>query len=280
VFEDRPPAKINLTLEILGVRPDGFHELRSTFLRVGLTDRLTMRPGGADGADALTAAGLADLPARENLVLRAVQVLRAHVGIQLPALDITIEKRIPVAAGLGGGSSDCASALKLAQACWGVGISPADELALAAELGSDVPFFTAGYPAARVSGRGELLEPAAPPVESAVLLVTPPVRLSTPQVFARYDDLGIEHDEGGNDLWPAAASLEPSLTPLRDDLIAATAREWRLSGSGPTLFALYPSVAEAVDAGRALVEGRPAILDGSQINAVDHVGPDPAWRFP
>ncbi|MEO6349990.1 MAG: 4-(cytidine 5'-diphospho)-2-C-methyl-D-erythritol kinase [Candidatus Limnocylindrales bacterium] len=280
MFEDRPRAKINLTLEIVGRRPDGYHELRSRFLRVGLTDRLTMQPGGADGTDTLMVSGLDDLPVKDNLVLRAVQALRAHVGIKLPALDIALDKRIPVAAGLGGGSSDCASALKLAQACWGVGVSEADELALAAELGSDVPFFSAGHAAAVATGRGEHLEPVEPPVESGVLLVTPLARLSTPRVFARYDDLGKEHDESGNDLWPAAASLEPSLVELRTALTEATQLEWRMSGSGPTLFALYPAVTEAADAGRALVQSRLAVLDGSQINAVDLVGPDPAWRFP
>jgi 4-diphosphocytidyl-2-C-methyl-D-erythritol kinase len=280
VFEDRPPAKINLTLEILGTRSDGYHDLRSTFLRVGLTDRLIMQPGGADGTDTLTIAGAPDLPARDNLVLRAVQALRAHVAVNLPALDITLEKRIPIAAGLGGGSSDCASALKLAQACWGIGVSAGDELAIAAELGSDVPFFISGFPAANVSGRGELLEPADPPARSGVLLVTPAVKLSTPQVFARYDDLGIAHDESGNDLWPAAVSIEPSLGPLRSALVETTGVQWRLSGSGPTLFALYPSVAEAAEAARALAADRSPVLDGSQINAVDLVGPDPAWRFP
>jgi 4-diphosphocytidyl-2-C-methyl-D-erythritol kinase len=280
VFQDRPPAKVNLTLEILGMRPDGYHELRSTFVRVGLTDRLTMSLGGADGTDTLTIQGQGDLPVKDNLVLRAVRALRAHVGIELPALDITLDKHIPVAAGLGGGSSDCASALKLAQACWGIGISAADELAIATGLGSDVPFFVTGAAAAIASGRGELLEPTQPPAEAGVLLVTPPLKLSTPQVFARYDDLRTSHDESGNDLWPAAASLEPSLAPLRSALIASSGREWRLSGSGPTLFALYPSVADAAESGRALVESRLSVLAGSQINAVDLVGPDPAWRFP
>jgi 4-diphosphocytidyl-2-C-methyl-D-erythritol kinase len=302
-FEDHPPAKVNLTLEVIGRRPDGYHDLRSVFLRVGVSDSLTVELGGADGSDTLTVSGLGGVPVRDNLVLRAVHALRARLEIDFPALDITLEKRIPAAAGLGGGSSDCASALKVAQACWGIGLSPEDELALAAELGSDVPFFANGASAAIVEGRGERVRPIALMGEFGLLLVTPRIALSTPRVFDRYDELA-EHDStsvtdavaaaleagglpdaggllvDGNDLWPAAVSLEPSLHALRGGLRDATGRAWAMSGSGPTMFAVYPSAAEAAEAGRALATRRDTFLEDALIHAVDLVGPDPIWRYP
>ena len=115
-FEDRPRAKLNLTLKVVGTRSDGFHELRSVFLRIGLADRLSVSIGGADGADALTVTGLPGAPSHNNLVTQALTALRAHAEIPLPTLDVTLDKQIPSAAGLGGGSSDCASAIRLGQA--------------------------------------------------------------------------------------------------------------------------------------------------------------------
>lgn len=299
MFEDRPRAKVNLTLEVVGRRPDGYHELRSIFLRIGLSDRLAVVPGGADGSDTLTVTGLPGAPIRDNLVTRALYALRARVEVPLPALDVVLEKSIPSAAGLGGGSSDCASAIRLAQACWGVGLATEEALALGSELGSDVPFFLSGALAALVEGRGERVTPLPDATDAGVLLVTPAIALSTARVFARYDDLGVEprrialahvntrqlveaaeRVRDANDLWPAAASLEPSLSALRAELEGATGRPWMMSGSGPTLFALYASAAEAAEGGQALVAARLPSLADALINAVDLVGPDPAWRFP
>lgn len=311
MFEDRPPAKVNLTLAVVGRRPDGFHELRSIFLRIGLTDRLMMAPTPTGDRDQLTVTGLSGAPStRDNLVLRALDALRAHAGINFPPLAVTLDKRIPAAAGLGGGSSDGASALRLAQAVWGIRVARNAELDLAASLGSDIPFFYFNMPAASVAGRGEDVS-WLPAINGGLglLLVHPPFKLATTQVFARHDKLGVEHGDtieaigeilaifddeptanevleaaGGlrdaNDLWPSAASLAPSLPALRDELEAQTSRPWQMSGSGPTLFALYPSAAEAADAGKGLVAGRSPALENALINAVDVDGPDPAWRFP
>jgi len=244
-------------------------------------------------------------------VLRALDALRAHSGIDFPPLDITLEKRIPVAAGLGGGSSDAASALHLAQVAWGVRLAPDEEVDLATSVGSDVPFFYSGLAAAFVFGRGDGVSwlPASRLEDLGVLLVTPAFPLSTAKVFARYDDIplgtstasvmndeldGVLLDEpfvddllglasrlrDANDLWKAAASLEPSLPALRDELETATGRPWLMSGSGPTLFALYASAAEAAQAGQDLMGSRSVALDGALVNAVDLIGPEPAWRYP
>lgn len=277
----RPPAKVNLDLTVVGRRDDGFHELLSTFLRVGLTDVLKMRATEGE-ADRLTVTGLPGVPIRGNLVLAAVEAVRARAGVSLPALEIELDKRIPAAAGLGGGSSDCASAIELAQACWGLALSPADEIDLAASLGSDVPFFVTGHGAATVAGRGERVARADVSV-AALILLTPPIELSTAAVFARYDDLGAAGGpdvDGANDLWPAATSLEPRLPELRSALAAATGVEWRMSGSGPTLFALYPSIEAAVADARSLVNEHPATVGDCLIHAVEPDGEDPAWRFP
>lgn len=313
-FEARPPAKVNLTLEVAGRRADGYHDLRSIFLRVGLSDRLLVEPGGADGSDRVTVTGFAVGSTRDNLVTRALQAIRLHTGVDLPALDVTLEKRIPVAAGLGGGSSDAAFALKLATACWGVGISAAEELALAASLGSDVPFFVADEVLAEVGGRGEIVNwLPSERLRFGVVLVTPPIALRTARVFERFDVMnpdprsvttagavasealaGILWDEplddeivawsrdhaDSNDLWLAASSLEPSLVALRAALEGGTGRRWLLSGSGPTLFAIYPSAREAADAGRALAGKQLPQLQSAVMNAVDLVGPDPIWRYP
>ncbi len=175
-----------------------------------------------------------------------------------------------------------------------------------------MPFFAHGVPAALIEGRGEQVAPLPAVIgDAGVLLVTPPEPMSTAAVFARYDALGASGsppaagsptDElaaalgGGlsgtqlaawaerlreaNDLWPAAVSLAPRLLTLRAELEARTGRAWLLSGSGSTLFALYPSLASAVEGGRSLIINRPADLDDALVNAVDLVGPEPAWRFP
>jgi 4-diphosphocytidyl-2-C-methyl-D-erythritol kinase len=274
--------------------------LRSIFLRVGLSDRLTVAPGGADGSDTLSAPGLDDIPVRSNLVQRALDAVRARAEAPLPALDAALEKRIPVAAGLGGGSSDCASAIKLAQAAWGIGLADADELALGARLGADVPFFLGGHEMAFVEGVGERVTPMRSMAPAGLLLLTPAFELSTARVFERFDVGGGEEPadfstdlqefpdlpsaasrlRDANDLWPAAASLAPQLVEIRETLETSTARPWLLSGSGPTLFALYSSAEEAADSGRELVRRDHPSLVHSRMHAVDTVGPDPAWRYP
>ncbi len=285
MIEVRPPAKVNLTLEVLGRRDDGYHELRSVFLRIGLSDRVTMDQGAGPG-DSLTVTGLAGAPTEGNLVLKALDALRRHVAADLPPIEVALDKRIPVAAGLGGGSSDAASSLKLACECWGIALAPAEELTLAASLGSDVPFFAHEVPVAAIDGRGEQVSPIPALYDDigGLLLVTPPISLSTAAVFERYDDLPTRLDADrlreANDLWPAAASLEPSLPRLREVLERETGMPWLMSGSGPTLFAIYPSVEETSVAGRSLVASRLPELESALINAVDLVGPDPNWRHP
>ncbi len=223
------PAKLNLSLRVTGRRPDGFHELDSAFVLLELADRLLLLPGCSglrvEGLDA------ADLPYDEdNLAWRG---LRAGLGADPDLACLTLDKRIPAGAGLGGGSSDAAAAWRLGRAWRGLTEEAnEDDFAALSRIGADVPFFAARLPAARITGIGEVVEPL-PPVASEVLLVHPPFRLSTADVFAalRPEDWG----SGANDLLAPAARLRPELADVADRIRQAGG-EPRLTGSGPTFF--------------------------------------------
>lgn len=288
------PAKVNLALGVTGRRADGLHELVSVFVRVGLADRLAVEVAATrTDADRLTVGGRprSGKPGLD-LVLRASAELRRHVGRTLPPLDWTLEKRIPYAAGLAGGSSDAAAALELAAAAWGVTLLDEELLDLAARLGADVPFFCTHAPAALVEGRGERVRPLPSPIgDAAALLVTSATGLSTTAVFAELDasgpalgtsraaatardlatalEAGLDADSlagwatrlrDANDLWAPALRLRADIGTHRDTLEAALERPVLLSGSGPTLVALYPSF-EAAEAGRLHLAGRADLRD-------------------
>jgi 4-diphosphocytidyl-2-C-methyl-D-erythritol kinase len=290
------PAKLNLTLAVLGRRPDGYHDLHSVMVPLALADLLSLVPT-ASGPDRLHVAGApagasGAVPAGpDNLVLGAIAALRARLGRlgeRLPALAIRLEKRIPVAAGLGGGSSDAAAAIDGALEAWGAGADLDDEARtrLAASIGSDVPFFLAGGPAL-VSGRGETVHPLPTPTGPplGVLLVTPAVAVSTATVYGAFPGpsgsvrLTSQHLAGefakglaskalyeraailasANDLAAATASIAPELVPFRRRLTRVVGRPVGQSGSGPTLWVLYPSPTDAEEAatlvGHAVADG-------------------------
>jgi 4-diphosphocytidyl-2-C-methyl-D-erythritol kinase len=223
-------------------------------------------------------------PAEENLVVRAIRATRAAAApyadrgpASLPPLATRLEKRIPVAAGLGGGSSDAAAAIDAACEAWQVHLPGEARARVAAQLGSDVSLFLVGGPAL-IEGRGERVTPLKDPRGPAagVLLVTPAVPVRTPDVFAVFaagaasgsTRLSSEHlaseMRGGlrgadlvaragvlasaNDLSPATAALVPGLVPFRRALLRALRRPVGQSGSGPTLWCLYPSGDEAESA--------------------------------
>lgn len=300
------PAKVNLALAVGDRRDDGFHTLSSVFLRLALHDDLEVRlsddPGGqeapsGDEVDRLVVTGDADCPVEGNLVLRAAAGLRASVGVPFPALSFRLHKRIPMGAGLAGGSSDGSAALDLAAAAWGLRLHPAERLQAALRLGADVPFFSAGHGAALVGGIGEGLEPLPTPDPAAgILLVTPRQRLSTALVFATLDagnrtaaaatgilpglaDLlraGLDGPglanlatwlRDANDLWPAASALSPGLPGIREHLESELGRPFLLTGSGTTLYGIYPSAAAALDAAEHLAVLALSELAGVVINA-------------
>jgi 4-diphosphocytidyl-2-C-methyl-D-erythritol kinase len=244
------PAKVNLSLRVVRPREDGFHELDSIFVLLDLADRLLVMPGCSglrvtdpDGAP------VPDVPVRadENLAWRGLAAgLGGSPDDALACL--TLEKRIPSAAGLGGGSSDAAAGWRLGRR-WVGADEPAqpDQLAGLAAIGADVPFFAAAVPAARVTGIGEGVAPLPPATGHVLLLVHPHFGLATRDVFAatRPADWSADApssvpealEEGRNDLLPAARRVRPDLDDLVGLVVAAGVAP-RLTGSGPTLFAV------------------------------------------
>jgi 4-diphosphocytidyl-2-C-methyl-D-erythritol kinase len=241
------PAKLNLSLSVVGRRDDGLHLLDSVVVLLELADRLLLMPGCSglrvDGE------GTAAVPAGpENLAWRG---LVEGLGSEPDLACLALDKAIPVAAGLGGGSSDAAAAWRLGRASRGLPAA-ADErdLEALAAIGADVPFFAAAVAGARITGIGERVEPMA--IEPMyVMLVHPPFRLSTGAVFAelRQDEWG----SGGNDLLAPAGRLRPEL----DDLLArvrSAGGDPQLTGSGPTIFATFEDRDRATSVARAVQE--------------------------
>jgi 4-diphosphocytidyl-2-C-methyl-D-erythritol kinase len=256
-----------------------------------------MGPGGSGAADTLHVRGFDAGPIADNLVLRGIAAARAAVGQgpgrpATPPLAARLEKHIPVAAGLGGGSSDGAAALDAALEAWGASdeVDAAQRSRAAAAIGSDVPFFLLGRPAL-VEGRGERVTPlGGVHGHPGVLLVTPRVALRSPDVFAVFDGsrrggdgsvrmtsahLAQELGNGlsatdllaragvlaaANDLLPAAILVAPELVGVRRALTRLIGRPIGLSGSGPTLWTLYPSLGDAQAAAEV---AEAAVADGT-----------------
>jgi 4-diphosphocytidyl-2-C-methyl-D-erythritol kinase len=263
VVTARAPAKVNVHLAVGPLRSDGFHELQTVFLAVSLFDTVTARPG--DGLS-LTLAGEGaggEVPLdRGNLVWRAAELLAEHAGVR-PDAALAVEKSIPAAAGLAGGSADAAAALLALDALWGTRAGREDLTALAARLGSDVPFSLHGG-VALGTGRGEMLSPVLARRPWHWVLGVAAEGLSTPSVYAELDrqraaapDLGIALGvpdavvaalQGGpasalaaalrNDLQAPALSLRPALRRALRAASDAGAQAALVSGSGPTVAAL------------------------------------------
>jgi 4-diphosphocytidyl-2-C-methyl-D-erythritol kinase len=207
-------AKLNLDLAVLGLRPDGFHEVRTRYQAISLHDLLLIEPAATTRLDG----GFPD-----DLVLRAQRALERAVDRSLPA-RFRLVKRIPAGAGLAGGSADAATALRGLARLYGLDV---DLAPVGAELGADVPFQLAGG-AADASGRGELLAPAAP-ATGWYAIAWPGFPLSTPAVYRRWDEVG---GEGENALTRAAFDVEPKLAEFATML----GEGWRMTGSGSAFF--------------------------------------------
>lgn len=284
------PAKLNLTLAVLGSLPNGFHELHSVMVPLTLMDRLSFARAGSteDSVHVVDGHGRALDPAGFGSVLTGIREARGAVGRAFDAFPLAarLEKRIPIAAGLAGGSSDAAAAIDGALEAWGADLSAHERAGAAAAAGSDVPFFLAAGPAL-VEGRGERVTPLNPLIGEpvGVLLVTPVLQIATAAAFGAFDtdpaaapatrgstrlssahlaaELGPGHPPMraddlvrragvlavANDLANAADLLAPGLRQLRRALSRLLQVPIGLSGSGPTLWALYPSLdgAEAAE---------------------------------
>ncbi len=324
--EVRAPAKLNLFLEVLGRRADGYHEIETLMVPVSLCDWLSFaplpagsarlpgttesdtassdtassiifsagwastaweRPGGAapdesggrehsPQAPARSGRRAADGPVSpqpipqgaDNLVVKAVELLRRRAGTDAGA-TIRLVKRIPLAAGLGGGSSDAAAALAAANIGWRLGLSARELMPLAAEVGSDVPFFLAGA-AAMCRGRGERVEPLRPQALSHFVIAQPPAGLATAEVYRRCrpadspqgcgaliaalrrGDLSAAGRRLHNALQPAAEQLSPWIDQLKEDFARLDLAGHQMSGSGTSYFGLCRSAGQARRAGARL----------------------------
>ncbi len=264
-------AKVNLTLEVLGRRADGYHELASVMQTISLHDTISLSPA-PDGMRSLTC-DRPDLAGDQNLALRAAQALARATG-HSGGVAIELRKEIPPQGGLGGGSSDAACVLLALARLWQRDLAPERMTALAAALGSDVPFFLTGG-AALVGGRGERVTPLPDPDPFWLVVMRPPVGIATAAAFAALTPA--DFADGAASAALAAAlraggplpldrlvnSFErgilrdyPAVEQAWEALAAAGAPIVRLSGSGPTLFAPFAKLLPAAEVRRQLrVEG-------------------------
>ena len=296
------PAKINLSLRVRALRPDGYHEITTVFHAVSLMDEITVSAAASGAGRRVTTTGerTASVPSGDdNIAAKAAVALAHHAGLADPDVTIDIAKSIPVAAGMAGGSADAAATLVALRRLWSLDVTDADLAGIAAQLGSDVPFSLMGG-TARGIGRGERLTPVLTDGDLHWVVAMGDTELSTPAVYSEWDRLladglvsaaGDEADADApllaalrqgdpravaaqlvNDLEPAAVSLRPHLRGVIDAGVELGALAGIVSGSGPTCVFL----AEGREAAIALA----AEMSGTGlVRGVRHaVGPAPGAR--
>jgi 4-diphosphocytidyl-2-C-methyl-D-erythritol kinase len=255
-------AKINLSLRINGIRPDGYHDLTTTYQTIGLHDTLTLAP--SRGAFELRCADPSCPTDSSNLVWRAAEeVWRAAGRRGAPGgVRVRLYKRIPQQAGLGGGSSDAAAALRGLAGFWRLRMSRARLARIAASLGADVPFFLRGGTAVG-RGRGDQVRPLADRPPLWVVLLIPGFGVSTRDAYGWWDQDAVGPEvrrspsrrEGANDLERPVAARRPEISRLVQGLAGAGARHAAMSGSGSTVFGLFATGRAARLAARTLSGG-------------------------
>ncbi|MFF2094439.1 MULTISPECIES: 4-(cytidine 5'-diphospho)-2-C-methyl-D-erythritol kinase [Paenibacillus] len=258
---EKAPAKINLLLDVLRKREDGFHEVEMIMTMVDLADRLEMEELPRDTIIISSQAGYIPLD-EKNLAFQAAKLIKDRYDVR-KGVYIHLDKKIPVAAGLAGGSSDAAAALRGLNRLWGLQISEDELCKLGAELGSDVPFCVTGG-TALATGRGEKLEPIAAPPQCWVVLAKPPINVSTADVYGKFRanelkthpsaadmisaiERGSFNDvcEGlGNVLENVTLELHPEVLQLKESMQRLGADGVLMSGSGPTVFGLVSKEAK------------------------------------
>ncbi|MCP4667150.1 MAG: 4-(cytidine 5'-diphospho)-2-C-methyl-D-erythritol kinase [Deltaproteobacteria bacterium] len=260
------PAKLNIRLKITGRRPDGYHELISIMAPVGLFDRLDLEMTRQSGIR-VRCKGFPVPDNEDNLVFRAAEAFFSQTGVA-PGLSLKLTKHIPVAAGLGGGSSDAASTLMALNSMFSNPLLPEDLARTASRLGADVPFFLRHRPCI-ARGIGEILEPIENWPIFWYVIVTPPFGVSTSWV---YENLKLELTKGENDsiinifnkepldigrllendLESVTASHFPVINAIKKRLMGAGAEGALMTGSGPSVFGIFRSKNKALGAKRRL----------------------------
>ena len=279
------PAKLNLHLRVLGLRTDGYHAIESLFVRLSLCDDVEIDLG-TDGIQ-FVASGDVSVPENaDNLCVAAAVSFFEEID-RVPAASIRLTKRIPVAAGLGGGSSDAASVLLGLNKLLGAPLDLAALIRVASRVGSDVPFFLLESPFALVRGRGEDLSPLAPPMSRPLLIIVPDYGVSAGDAYT-WRRAGAERDRmietaalsdwsaiaqmSTNDLAPGVFERHPALSAASDALTGTGAFMSLLCGSGACVAGIYENAA-ARDAGLELLRADPAILPGWRVVSTWTVGP-------
>jgi 4-diphosphocytidyl-2-C-methyl-D-erythritol kinase len=277
-------AKVNLTLDVGRLRSDGYHEINSVMQTINLADTLILSAAPEGITVSCTPSGAApDGPA--NLAYRALESLADRIA---PAgVDLRIIKRIPTAAGLGGGSSDAATALKAANALFKLNLTEVELISLAARLGSDVAFFIRGG-TALAQGRGETVTVLPTLRPQWLVLVKPEFQVATAEIYSRYQPgqnrtwttwfmaaVSRSDRDGmlanmGNDLEPVAAAAHPQVSVLIKRLEGLGAERALMSGSGPTVFGVFPGEEEARAAARQLDGGGEQVFVCRMIRPGEH----------
>ncbi|WP_194540296.1 4-(cytidine 5'-diphospho)-2-C-methyl-D-erythritol kinase [Paenibacillus sp. JZ16] len=252
---EKAPAKINLMLDVLHKRPDGFHEVEMVMTMIDLADRLEMSEQKRDTIIITSQAGYIPLD-EKNLAFQAARLIKERYDVK-QGVHIHLDKKIPVAAGLAGGSSDAAATLRGLNRLWGLGIPQEELLALGAELGSDVPFCVTGG-TALATGRGEVLTPIPNPPQCWVIVAKPPINVSTAEVYGRLRSEQIQRHPSaermvealtqgnfqqmcqslGNVLEEVTLKMHPEVQQLKEGMLKLGADGALMSGSGPTVFGL------------------------------------------
>lgn len=259
------PAKLNLYLEVLNKRPDGYHNIRSLFERISLSDELTFKQ--SDDQRIEIKSDSEDMPKdSRNLVYKAASLLRKALGVK-KGVSIEIKKRIPLASGLGGGSSNAASALLALNNLWHLRLSQKKLFAYGSYLGSDVPFFLSGASFALVEGRGEKVKPLSHFKKKFWhIIIVPDFKVSTQEIYAELDNLG-NYDKDGtaltarqlsqaaeiplgkfihNRLEKAAFRRYPKVRELKEALLSRGVQNAAMSGSGGAVFGMVNSRKEGL----------------------------------
>ncbi|HEX4796811.1 MAG TPA: 4-(cytidine 5'-diphospho)-2-C-methyl-D-erythritol kinase [Humisphaera sp.] len=281
------PAKINLHLRVGPPRSDGFHPLLSWFCTIGLFDILTFETQSnlqsehvSERSPIELTCDRPDLPCdQRNLVVRVTEAWATEcatdTGARIDPLKASLQKRIPAGAGLGGGSSDGATALLAVNHLWNTGAARPALASFAARFGSDLSFFFFGSSSV-CKGRGEIVTPIARPTPRWAMLILPAIEMPTPRVYKQFDAMNLGRIEeidnqpdwnawtrlGAarlmpllvNDLEPPAFAIEPALGALRRDIEQSIGQPVRMSGSGSSLFSLFDSEAPAEKAARDISE--------------------------
>ena len=255
-------AKINWALEITGTRADGYHLLDGVMQSLALCDELDIFP-----ADTLSLSvdGAPLSQGEDNLVLKAAKALQQHTGC-MPGAHIRLQKHIPMGAGLGGGSADCAAALKGLNDLWQLGLSTKTLLDIGVKLGADVPFCTLGTPM-RAQGIGEILSPVPCKRTFPLVLLQPCEGLSTKEIFAAYHaenpkggnvdmvikalengDLALMEQSSVNMLEAVSVKKKPELQQAKDALYRCSAAFARMTGSGSVVFGAFETAQQAKEA--------------------------------